>query len=96
MSETTPGTAYDEEYAPDGTLTKRTARQVPDRPPSDVELMDLRRQLRAVLRSPLTPAWGKVIARALLLYTWMDNDPSIQETAQPLVKITVEGLASGD
>lgn len=76
MSDTVPVQAMDEVFDTMGNLLSQTPRQMVDRVPSDVDLQDIRRQLRAVVRSAQTPAWGKVVARALLMYTWVDNDPT--------------------
>ncbi len=76
MTDVTPVQAMDEVFDAAGNLLSQKPRQMVDKVPSDVDLQAIRRQLRLVIRADATPAWGKVLARALLMYTWVDNDPT--------------------
>lgn len=76
MADTQAG--FDETFAPDGTLLTKLS-VVRNRARDDIELADVRSKVRQVFMNTLpgvvVPAWGRILAGAILAYT---AEPRVQ------------------
>lgn len=70
-------TAFDEVYAPDGSVVSRTPR-TQNRVLSDDDIRTLRQNCRDIMNNTALPVWGRGLARAILGLTW---EPSVSQPA---------------